>query len=183
LLYSEYKSKKQDAENKLFTHAKFQYCIDNYFSDYFFGNETYMAGLLISMLANICNKLKLLNLNKKIPTIRNTKLYNYIKEANLEQGIDISTFSKRNLSFFIELIFNHIVNCIYEGKNSVTEPVLVIKDGIDKSDFSLEQAYLDISVIDEDTPLFEQYKSNIEEKVNDWLTVEMHTLPDGRIFG
>ena len=58
LSYQDFKDKKEKAQNTLFAHAKLKYCIENYFEDNNFGNEVYMAGLLISMYANICNKLR-----------------------------------------------------------------------------------------------------------------------------
>lgn len=182
LSYSDFLSRKSKAEKLLFNHAKLQYCIDNYFDDHNFGNELYMAGLLISLYANICNKLRTANQNLDIPSIRKKKLYNYVKDANLEQGIDISKFSKFSFSQFAEIIFNHMVDCEYEAENSIVQPMLVTRYAPGKNRIGVEEYFANIFVIADDTPHYKEFKKQIEEEVYDWLINEMHTLDNGMVF-
>ena len=182
LSYEKYKSKKQSAYKKLFNHAKLKYCIDNYFGDNNFGNETYMAGLLISMYANICNTLKARNLDEKIPSVRRSKLYNYVKDVNLEQGIDISKYSQFSFSQFAEIIFNYMVDCQFEVENSIIQPMLVTEYDDDKNRIGVKEEFASIFVLDDNSSDYKKFKKEIEQEVYDWLIQEMHTLDNGMIF-
>jgi len=166
----------------LFNHAKLKYCIDNYFEDNNFGNPTYMAGLLISLYANICNTLRTKELNEKIPSVKKGKLYRYVKDANLEQGIDISKYSKLSFSQFAEIIFNYMVNCQYEVDNSTIQPMLVTAYDDGKNRLGVKEEFARIFVIADDTPKYEAFKQEIEKEVYNWLVQEMHTLDNGMIF-
>ena len=182
LSYKEYKSKKESAYKKLFNHAKLKYCIDNYFENDNFGNTTYMAGLLISLYANICNKLRVAKPSEQIPSVRKGKLYNYVKDANLEQGIDISKYSKFSFSQFAEIIFNHMVDSQYETENSTIQPMLVTAYDDGKNRLGVELDFAKIFVLADDTPKYNEFKKSIEQEVYDWLVEEMHTLDNGMIF-
>lgn len=184
LTYSEFFAKKQKQDNILIALAKFEYCKDKYKKENYIRNDLIVLGYLVTILIKLQDKnYKIHPELDKTSTVR-TKLYKYIKEANLEEEqIDIKNYSKYTILELIEKLYNITINYDYEHENETVEPALAIEHNSDDiNDLGhYVQDYYHVHV-DEGDNTFENYKKQKDKEIYDWLIDKMHEISEGRTF-
>ncbi|MBO5954455.1 MAG: hypothetical protein J6Q13_00620 [Clostridia bacterium] len=167
--YIETEKEIEKLNKTLFSHAKLQYCLENYLNKITLNNNLSILVCLTAMYAQILKIQKEKRPNERIQDFARTKWYRYVREAMLEEeSFDIKNYSKYSLQSLSEVLFNLIVECEYYLKNS-TDEMMVGYDGKNK----LQNINLEIFVIEGDNT-FENFKAEQEILVQNWLTEEMY---------
>lgn len=154
----------KDLEDKLFAHAKLQYCFDNYINDIREGMDINILACLMAMYAKIM-KLKKEKLNQQVKDISHTKFYRYVKDAFLEDcGQDIKKFSQFSFQDFGNKIFDMIVEMCYDAEHVVNEPMLSAEG---------KEIILRVYSMEELNDIAD-LKKEMEQEVFDWMKVESY---------
>lgn len=158
--------RKQKLDRTLFSHAKLQYCFDNYLHEINLNNNISILTCLMAIYDKVI-KIKNAKVGSSDGTkdITKTKWYRYVREAMIEeQKFDIKNYSKMSLQELSETLFNMIVEREYMFENSTTETM-----------FSSEGKTIELDVfVDEGDNTFVNFKKEFEDEVYDWLLEEMH---------
>lgn len=165
----EFNEKKQKLESVLFSHAKLQYCFDNYLNEVYLNNNISVLTCLMAIYEKVNKIAKEKQSNMKIRDIARTNWYKYVREAMLEeQSFDIKTYSHLSLQELSERLFVIILDGEYILNNSVQETMLSADN---------QTIVLDVFVLEENN-LFKEFKKEKEQEVWDWLIDDINKQPD-----
>ena len=152
-------------DEKLSSHAKLQFCFENYLKEISLNNNLEILACLMAIYKTIVDLKKSKNPALKSERVELSKWYRYVRFAFLEEeAVDIKDFSKFSLQELSEKLFDLITQCQYYIKNSTDERVL-LADG--------QNMELEVLFVEEDND-YVDFKIGFEQEVRDWMIGKIH---------
>ena len=165
--YIEVNEKSKKIDETLFSHAKLEYCFENFLNKISLNNNISVLACLMAMYEKVIKMKKEKNPNENVESIHLSRWYRYVRFAMLEEeAVDIKDFSKFSLHELCEKLFDMFVECEYYLANAIEEVTLST---------DLENIYMDMYVIEENND-YDEFKQEFEQKVYDWMIEKIHNI-------
>ena len=164
--YIEIKNKTKKLDETLFSHAKLEFCFENFLKEINLKNDISVLACLMEMYAKVVSLKKSQNPNEKLEGITLSKWYRYVRFAMLEEeAVDIKDLKNLSLQEFSEKLFDLYVDMEYFHLNTTKETSISTDS---------ETIYMDVYVIEENND-FEDFRIEFEQQVNDWLVKKIYS--------
>ncbi len=164
--YVEIESETKKLDETLFSHAKLEYCFENYLKEINLRNDINILAVLMGMYAKVVSLKKSQNPNEKFEGVKQSNWYKYVRDAMIEEeAVDIKDLNKLSLQEFSEKLFDLYVDMEYFHLNTTKETSLSTDS---------ETIYMDIFVIEENND-YDEFEQEFEQKVKDWMVEQIHS--------
>lgn len=181
----EYREKAQKREDKLKTHFKLRYALDDIDDGNF---ELDHASLLMAIYSKVISLESKPNGKRghygrieKIPKLKSSAIYQYLNSARKEAKYHttLNQLSNLTMDYLADWLYKSIAIFDYNNDNTILDPYIGIYD-----DGTIATTFNEVSIIDleKDPDTYQDFVEIVEDNFNEKLIQEMHTLENGQIF-